>query len=341
MDATNGEIFAITSVPEFDPNILSKNTNASAVALLTSDPKKPFFNRAVSGLYPPGSIAKLAVAAGALGENLIDPKKQILSTGAISIPNPFNPNLPDVFPDWKAHGWVDMVQALAVSSNVYFYAIGGGYENQRGLGVSGIEQYLRLFGFGEKTNIDIPGEKSGSLPDPTKKQGGRNWSIGDTYHLAIGQGDLQVTPVQMAVYTGAIASKGTLFYPHVATALVDKDKKIIERFSYAPKKTNILPEPIFDILQEGMREAVKNGTASGLSSLPISVAAKTGTAEIGDTGRVNSWSIGFFPADKPRVAFTILMENGARSNTIGGTFVASQMIQWMADTQFLETLEQP
>ncbi len=339
MDLENGEILAIASVPEFNPNVLSKGAEKSVVDKLTSDPKKPFFNRTVSGLYPPGSIAKIAVAAGALDEKLIDPKKQILSTGSISLPNPFNPELPDIFPDWKAHGWVDMIHALSVSSNVYFYAIGGGYEDQKGLGVSGIERYLKLFGFGEKTGIDLVGEKEGSLPDPTKKQGGRTWSIGDTYHLAIGQGDLQVTPIQMAVYTAAIASKGTIFYPHIVKAVLDKNKKIVERFSYAPRKTEILPENIFDILHEGMRQAVRSGTAAGLSGLPISVAAKTGTAEIGETGRVNSWSIGFLPADQPRIAFTILMENGARANTIGGTFVASQLIQWIADTQFLQTLE--
>jgi len=340
MNPKTGEILAIASVPEFNPNILSKSADKSDVSKLTNDPKKPFFNRTVSGLYPPGSIAKIAVAAGALNENLIDPKKQILSTGSITLPNPFNPELPDIFPDWKAHGWVDMVKALSVSSNVYFYTIGGGYEDQKGLGVSGIERYLKLFGFGEKTGIDLVGEKEGSLPDPTKKQGGRTWSIGDTYHLAIGQGDLQVTPIQMAVYTAAIASKGTIFYPHIVKAVLDKNKKIVERFSYAPQKTAILREDIFNILHEGMREAVHSGTASGLSGLPISIAAKTGTAEIGDTGRVNSWSIGFLPYDNPKIAFTILMENGARTNTIGATFVASEMIRWMADTQFLQTLDE-
>ena len=339
MDLATGEILAIASVPEFNPNILSKGADKSDVSKLTNDPKKPFFNRTVSGLYPPGSIAKIAVAAGALAENLIDPKKQILSTGSITLPNPFNPELPDIFPDWKAHGWVDMVKALSVSSNVYFYAIGGGYENQKGLGVSGIERYLKLFGFGEKTGIDLVGEKEGSLPDPTKKQGGRTWSIGDTYHLAIGQGDLQVTPIQMAVYTAAIASKGTIFYPHIVKAVLDKNKKIVERFSYTPQKTAILQEEIFNILHEGMREAVQSGTASGLSGLPMSIAAKTGTAEIGETGRVNSWSIGFLPYEQPRIAFTILMENGARTNTIGATFVASEMIRWMADTKFLQTLD--
>ena len=339
LDLSNGEVLAIASAPEFDPNILSKNTEKSVVQKLITDPKKPFFLRSVSGLYPPGSIAKLAVAAGALNEHIIDPKKQILSTGSISVPNPFNKDLPTIFPDWKAHGWVDMVRALAVSSNVYFYAIGGGYEDQQGLGVSDIERYLRLFGFGEKTGIDLPGEKQGSLPDPKAKQGGRKWSIGDTYHLAIGQGDLQVTPVQMAVYVSAIASRGTLLYPHIVRATVGKNKKVIEQFSYTPKKVTILPDEVFTILHEGMREAVRSGTASGLSGLPVSIGAKTGTAELGDTGRVNSWSIGFLPYENPKIAFAILMENGDRNNTIGATFVASEVIRWISDTNFLQKIE--
>lgn len=340
MDAENGEILALASIPEFDPNILVANTSKKTIQNLISNPEKPFLNRAVSGLYPPGSTVKLAVSAGALNENIIDPQKQILSTGSISIPNPYHPDKPSIFPDWKALGWVDMRRAIAFSSDVYFYTVGGGFGDQKGLGVWNLEKYFSLFGFAEKTGIDLPGEKQGSLPDPNRDQErGRKWSIGDTYHLAIGQGDMQVTPIEIAVYAAAIASRGTLFYPHIAKAIVDKNKKIIENFSYTPKRTGLVKNDIFTIIQEGMRRGVLEGTASGLSSLPIEVAAKTGTAEIGDTGRVDSWSLGFLPYKKPKIAFAVVMENGDKHNTIGATFVVSQVLQWMAQTNFLDKLK--
>lgn len=339
LDARSGEILALSSIPEFDPNILLRGSDSETIQKLLNHPGRPFFNRAVAGLYPPGSIVKPAVAAGALAERIIDPQKQILSTGSISLPNPYDAAHPNVFPDWKAHGWVDMRRAIAVSSNVYFYSIGGGFEDQIGLGVARIKTYLKLFGFGEKTGIDLAGEKDGYLPNETKKkENGRNWTIGDTYNLSIGQGDLLVTPLQMAVYAATIASKGKMPYPHLALAIVDENKKVLETFSYPPKKENILNGDIFKVLHESMREAVLRGTAQGLSGFSISVAAKTGTAEVGDTDRVHSWSIGFFPYDDPKVAFAILMDSGPRSNLVGATFVAAETLRWMEETGFLSKL---
>lgn len=339
LDVRSGEILALLSVPEFDPNILLSGSDVKNVQGLLNNPGRPFFNRAISGLYPPGSIVKPAIAAGALAENIIDPEKKILSTGSISLPNPYDASRPNVFPDWKAHGWVDMRHAIAVSSNVYFYSIGGGFGDQAGLGVARIKKYLKLFGFGEKTGIDLGGEKEGYLPDEAqKKEGGRDWSIGDTYNLSIGQGDLLVTPLQMAVYAATVASKGTMPYPHLARAVVDENKKVLETFSYPAKKENILNKDIFRIVHESMREAVLSGTAKGLSGFSIPVAAKTGTAEVGDTNRVHSWSIGFFPYDNPRVAFAILMDSGPRSNLVGATFVAAETLRWMESTGFLSKL---
>ena len=336
----SGEILALSSIPEFDPNILTEGADAGAVQKLLNHPARPFFNRAVSGLYPPGSIVKPAVAAGALAENIINPEKQILSTGSISLPNPYDVSRPNIFPDWKAHGWVDMRRAIAVSSNVYFFSIGGGFEEQIGLGISKIKKYLKLFGFGEKTGVDLGGEKEGYLPDETKKkESGRDWTIGDTYNISIGQGDILVTPLQMAVYAATIAGGGTMPYPHFARAIVDENKKVLEIFSYPPKKENILREDIFKILHESMRKAVMEGTAQGLSGLNIQVAAKTGTAEVGDTDRVHSWSIGFFPYDNPRIAFAILMDSGPRDNLVGATFVAAETIRWMEAMDFLSKLD--
>ncbi len=344
MDVTNGEIIAMVSVPEFDPNILvSGNKNSpEAVSALINNPKKPFLNRAVGGLYPPGSIVKPAVALGALAEHIITPEKQILSTGSISIPNPYFPDKPTVFKDWKAHGWVDMRRAIAVSSDVYFYEVGGGFGGQSGLGVNNLKKYFSLFGFGDRTGIDMPGEKEGYVPDAQNNKNNRAWNIGDTYHLSIGQGDFLVTPMQVAVYTSALASNGILEYPHLVKATMDNNKEVEERFDYSPKRSDLrdtIPEEYFTIIHEAMKGSATYGTASGLGGLPIAVAAKTGTAEIGDTGRVHSWSIGFFPYEKPRLAFTIMMESGSATNLVGGTYAASQMIQWMAQNNFLFKLD--
>ncbi len=341
IDVTNGEILALTSIPGFNPNMLSEKLTSEEFKKIINDPGLPFFNRALFGLYPPGSIVKPAIAAGALKEGVIDAEKEIITNGQLILPNPYFPDKPSIFLDWKNHGAVDMRRALAVSSDVYFYEIGGGFQSQQGLGAEGIKKYFRLFGFGDATGIDIFGEKTGNLPDITAKINGRSWSVGDTYHLAIGQGPLLVTPIQIAVYVAAIASRGNIFQPHIARAIVDENKNIIQQFIYSPKRTNILPNDIFSVIHDGMRQSALVGTASALGGLPIRVAAKTGTAEIGKTGRVHSWSIGFFPYEKPRLAYVILMESGSVHNLVGATYVASQMLQWMSETNFLESLDKP
>lgn len=339
-DVTNGEIVAYVSVPDFDPNVLNNPLTSQQFQQILNDPGRPFFNRGISGLYVPGSIVKPAVAAGALNEGVITPEKEIISTGALTLPNPYNPDKPSIFKDWKAHGAVDMRRAIAVSSDVYFYEVGGGFGTQKGLGIKKLNSYYHLFGLDEPTGIDLPNEKYGPLPDPSKpRRDGRDWSIGDTYHTSIGQGDMAVTPMQIARYVTTVASRGTVYRPHIATAIVDERGGVIKKISYDPVRTGILPDSIFTVLHEGMRESALHGTAQGLAGLSIPVAAKTGTAELGKTGRVNSWSMGFLPYEKPRLSFVILMENGSVHNLVGATYVASQTIQWMADHRFLDTMD--
>ena len=338
LNPKNGEVFSLVSFPEFDPNILSKGASQGVVNKLVTDSKKPFFNRAISGLYPPGSIIKPAVAAAALSEKIIDQKKEILSAGPIVLKNPFSPDKPDIFPDWKDHGWVDMKKALAISSDIYFYVIGGGYQDQNGLGVWNILKYLEKFGFNSITGVDLRGESKGTFPDPEKgTSDGRKWSVGDTYHISIGQGDLKVTPVAMSVYASILANSGVFYPPHLAKAVIGQNGKVLEKFSYLENSVDI-PKEIFGVVREGMRDAVKYGTAVGLSVYPVEVAAKTGTAEVGNTGRVHSWSIGFLPYDDPKIAWAIVMENGPIYNTVGATFVVSEMIQWIAENNFLDSL---
>lgn len=325
MDVYTGELIALVSYPEYDPSVLSEATSTAIINDYQQDERGPFLNRAVGGLYAPGSIIKPFLALGALKEGIITPEKQILSTGSLTIPNPYNPDNDSVFKDWRAHGLVDMRHAIAVSSDVYFYEVGGGYKSQPGLGISRIDQYMNLFGFGRATGINVAGEQEGVIPDPAWKElhfPGDPWRIGDTYHTAIGQYGMQVTLLQAVRAVAAIANSGSLLTPTIlkrpgalATAA--------EQLSFTDDE--------WQVVHEGMRLAVREGTAVGLNTPKVAIAAKTGTAELGASKKyVNSWVIGYFPYDKPRYAFAVMMERGPRSNTLGATYVMRQLIEWMS-----------
>jgi penicillin-binding protein 2 len=325
MDTETGEIIALSSFPDYSPQIVTDGKNANLIKQYSEDSRKPYLNKAVDGLYTPGSIVKPFLATGVLNEQLIDPLKTILSTGSISIPNEYDPEKKSVFTDWKAHGEVDMRKALAVSSNVYFYEVGGGFENQKGLGIDGIERYLRLYGFGgEIDDVFLKGQK-GIIPNPMWKEqnfDGDPWRIGDTYNTSIGQYGLQVTPIQVVKAMSAIANNGKIVEP---TIIFQDGNSHIKSYSTG------IPEKYYQIVREGMRMAVEEGTASGLDIPQVKIAAKTGTAEIGTTKKyVNSWVMGFFPYEKPKYVFTALMEKGPRENTVGGLYVMRQFIEWLA-----------
>ena len=322
MDIDNGEILMMTSFPEYSSDILTNSSDKKDISKYIADKRHPFLNRAVSGLYTPGSIVKPIMALAALNENVISPEKEILSTGSISLPNPYHPEKKSVFKDWKAHGWVDMRRALAVSSDVYFYEIGGGYQNQIGLGISKINEYMGMFGFGKLTNISLFEESEGVIPNPDWKKmffDGEEWNIGDTYHTSIGQYGFLVTPIQVVRATSALANDGILFNPVLIKGATDYD--------------SVLKIPIdkekFKIIKEGMRDSVKEGTAQGLNVPYLNIAAKTGTAELGVYKKyVNSWVIGFFPYEKPKYAFAVIMEHGPKENTLGGVYVMRQFFDW-------------
>ncbi len=323
LDVTNGELLALASYPDIDSQILTDGNNGEAISTFLTSKRKYFLNRAVSGLYTPGSIVKPFMGLAALEENIISPEKEIYSAGYISIPNPYDPTRETVFKDWKAHGWVDLRDALAVSSDVYFYAIGGGYEDQVGLGIRRIDEYMKLFGLAEKTGIDVIAEAVGTIPTPEWKEEvfGEDWLLGNTYHTSIGQYGFQVTPIQMVRAIAALANGGMLVTPHITI----QDKHTA---------TELIPgisDDHLEIIREGMREAVTRGTAQGLSTPTVRVAGKTGTAELGvKKDRVNSWVTGFFPYEEPRYAFVVVMEDGPVKNLIGGTYVMRQMLDWMA-----------
>lgn len=326
-----GEILAATSFPEYNPTVLSVNSPQEFVDDYRTDTRKPFFFRAFEGLYSPGSTFKTVVATGALAEGVVEPEYEIFSAGFIAIPNPYNPKEESRFYDWKAHGWVDMRRALAVSSNAYFYTIGGGFENVKGLGATMIANYARKFGLGSTVGVELP-EKEGLVPTPewkTKNQPSDPvWRVGDTYNLSIGQGMIQVTPIQMVQLVSLIAMNGASPQLHLVKEMRANDS-IDARQSAIPYKTTTISSDVFSVVKEGMRAAVVGGTASALSGLGVSVAGKTGTAEIGFGKTVNSWFIGFLPYENPQLALTIVLEGGDAKNLVGAPFVAREIVSWI------------
>lgn len=333
LDVNNGEMLSLVSWPEYNSQILSSGAPEDKIKNFLNDKKNPFLNRAISGLYAPGSIIKPLIAIAALNEEVVSPEKRIFSAGYISIPNPFFPDKESVFKDWKAHGWVDMKRAIAVSSDVYFYEVGGGYENITGVGIKKIEEYARMFGWGSETGIDLGGEKRGTVPSPElKKEFNPNdpiWRVGDTYNASIGQGYFHVTPIEMAVYAAALANNGKIIKPH----LINIQGLPLENSKGNPwivREINI-SRNYFDIVRQGMRMAVTEGTASILNVWDTKIAAKTGTAEIGAAKKyVNSWVIGFWPYENPKYAFVVVMEKGPHDNVVNASYVMRQLFDWMS-----------
>lgn len=322
-DVHTGEIISLVTYPQFDSNLLTNGQDREAINAMLNDPHDPFLNRVIFGLYTPGSIMKPYVALGALNESVIDASTNIISRGQIEIPNPYDPDNPSIFTDWKAHGSVDARKALAVSSNVYFYVIGGGFKDQEGLGIKRIEEYFRKFGFGEAVTGRLFDGPSGTIPNPEWKEknfDGDPWRLGDTYFTSIGQYGVQVTPLQVVRALGALVNGGKVMDPIL---IKGENPRVVNEI-------NDIDEKYFKVVREGMREGVLSGTAKGLDMSEVAIAAKTGTAELGvSKARVNSWVTGFFPYENPKYAFTIVMEKGSRTNFIGGVAVARQLFDWM------------
>lgn len=324
MDIKTGELLAITSFPEYDGNILSLGEDSKVINGYFTDKRKVFLNRTVSGLYSPGSIVKPFLGYAALIENIISPLQVIFSNGSISIPNPYFPEKKSVFKDHGSFGYVDMRKAIAISSDVYFYEIGGGFESQKGLGIMNIDKYSRIFGIGEKTGINIGGEKDGNIPTPewkAKTFKNEPWRVGDTYNTAIGQYGFQVTPIQMVRAVAGIANMGTIYTPHVTHADLNFETPVI-----IP-----VDQTKMSVIHEGMRMAVTEGTCMALNLANIKVAAKSGTAQVGlGNTNTNSWIIGFFPYDNPKYAFALVMERGPKEASGNATRVMSEVIDYMS-----------
>jgi len=318
IDPRNGKVLAMVSFPEYDNNAFVKGMSNKEYEKIANNPNWPLLNRAIAGLYPSGSTIKPMIASAALTEGVITPTKQINCPGYLTLYDVYNRNILWTKNDWKAHGPTDMIKALAESCDVYFYTIGGGYGDIKGLGADKIKQYLDLFGLGKFTGIDLPGEADGFIPTPqwkeeTKKE---QWYIGDTYNISIGQGDLLVTPLQITMAISAIANNGTLFKPQL---IQNKDPEITA--------SNFIAANILDTVKKGMREAVISGSSRSLADLPVYAAAKTGTAEAPGNKAAHGWFTVFAPYENPEIVLTILIENGGEGSAVSAP-VAKQVLNW-------------
>jgi penicillin-binding protein 2 len=322
IDPRTGAVLALVSYPSYDNNAFSGGISTADYQKLLDDKDNPLFNRAIAAEYPPGSTFKPMVAAAALQENVISPTRQITDNGSISVGS-------WSFVDWKAHGQVDMVKAIAQSCDVYFYTVGGGYGDIKGLGSDNIKKYADMFGLGKLTGIDIPGEKSGLIPDATWKKAERNepWYIGDTYHESIGQGDVLTTPLQIANYTAAIANGGTLYQPQLVNRIVDGSGQTVRTIDKKVLNQNFISPENIAWVQKGMRENVVSGSGHSLATLKVEAAGKTGTAQYAGNTKTHAWYTVYAPYQQPEIVMAIMLEGGGEGHDASAP-IAKDILEW-------------
>ncbi|MEA1926220.1 MAG: penicillin-binding protein 2 [Patescibacteria group bacterium] len=329
LDPRNGGVRALVNIPSYDNNLFAKKITTNEYQDLISDRHKPLLNRAISGEYPPGSTFKPMIAAIGLQEGVITKHTSLNCPGSIRIGE-------WIFPDWKTHGHTDVKKAIAESCDVFFYAVGGGWNNISGLGINKMNRYCEIFGFGDILGIDLPGEAAGNMPDEDWKfkKFGEKWYIGDSYHAAIGQGFVAVTPLQLASAIATIANGGTLYRPHVADAIIDirtgKERKIKPEII----EDNFIAKENIRIVQEGMRETVAGSSGSGrsLNSLKITSAGKTGTSQFGNEDKTHSWYVAFAPYENPEIAMVVLFEGGGDGHS-WAVPAAKEILKWYFDEE--------
>ncbi|MEK7097397.1 MAG: penicillin-binding protein 2, partial [Patescibacteria group bacterium] len=311
MDVNTGGILSMVSLPDYDNNLFSTQISSTDYQKLVMDESYPMFDRAIKGTYPPGSIIKIVMAAAGLSEGVITTNTAFDTPPEIKIGD-------YTFPDWKDHGVTDIERAIAESNNIFFYSIGGGFDKIKGIGINNIKKYWKLFGLGEKTGIDLPGEAEGLLPDPEwkKKVKNESWYIGDTYHVSIGQGDLLVTPIQMLRATTAIANGGKLLEPQLVRKITNQKGEVIEEFGPKVERENFISPSIIKTIQKGMRLTVTGGSAQNLNDLPVSVAGKTGTAQFLNNEKTHAWFECYAPYENPQIAVVVLIDGGGGGHEI-------------------------
>jgi len=315
MDAQNGDILACTSQPDYDLNILGGFTEASAWQAIVNDPRNPLFDRTIQTRYPPGSTYKIISAIAALEDSVAKPSTTFYCTGHFKFGNK-----DFLCHRGHGHGSVDMTRAIQVSCNSYFYNL------VRRIGFERWTKYGKMFGFGQKTGVDIPDEQTATIPSPEyfdKLYGKRGWTEGYIISLGIGQGEMGASPMQMVRYVAALGNFGTLLQPRFVRAYRDKNSGAIVELPTVQEKLPI-SKSTFDLVRNGMLLAVENGTGGRARVPNVKVAGKTGTAQ-NPHGEDHAWFICFAPFEKPTVAIAVLVENAG----FGGTIAAPIAGEWL------------
>lgn len=314
IEVKTGAVICLVSRPAFDPTVFLGRVDAAAWNTLVGNPSKPFFNRAVTSGYPPGSTMKPAVALAALHRGLADRSTRLQPcTGSLRYGN-------RTFRCWGVHGSVNLVEALAVSCNVYFYQLG-----QR-IGLDSLTGHARALGLGKATGIDIPSEGAGNIPNRAwldERYGKGRWGAGSVLNFSIGQGEVLATPLQMACLYGAIANGGVTCQPHVL-ARVDSAGRTIWR---TPVKQTTLPVSQADlaVVRLGLDRVVEYGTGTAARMREVTISGKTGTAQ-NPPRPDHAWFVGYAPSDDPQVVFAVLVENAGHGGTVSAP-IARQLVR--------------
>jgi len=333
LDPRDGTVKSLVSFPDYDNTKVSGGMTKDEYDTLINDKTNPLLNRAISGEYPSGSSIKPFIATVALADGVISRDTSFDTPAKIEIGQ-------WAFPDWKWHtGSTNVVRAIAESNNIFFYAVGGGWGPiQNGLGPERIKKGLEKFGFGQKIGIDILGERAGFIPTPEwkKKVVGESWYIGNTYNMSIGQGDLLVTPMQIANATAAIANGGTLYKPHFVKKVLDGDGNAVKDFladDFVSSK-NIFSREDIETVREGMRLTITGGSAHSSfgDDFPLEVAGKTGTAQYGNEEKTHAWFTSFAPYNNPELVVTVLVEGGGEGSRVSAP-IASDILHWWSENR--------
>lgn len=311
IDPRNGAVRAMVSRPGYDPNwfvhgISSKNWNS-----INNDPNYPMNNKVITGEYPPGSTFKIVTGSAALELKKVGLNESIFDGG-------FHPMVPTMGnAGGEVLGWLTFIKALAMSDNVYFYELG--YR----VGIDNIEKYAHIFGFGERTGIDLEGESKGLVASKKVKRKiwDEDWRLGDTFNAAIGQGFNLTTPIQLSVMLSIVANGGTKYQPYLVDSIINSDGSLFEKPKRAEGKYIDVSQQTIDYIRMGMSATTQEGgTASYFAGLPKPIAGKTGTAE-NSHGRDHGLFVAYGPVDDPELVVVCIVEQGGFGSIAAGPIV--------------------
>jgi penicillin-binding protein 2 len=362
MNPQNGQILGMVSLPSYDDNIFAKEIGEDYLKL-EKDERRPLINYAIGGLYPPGSTFKMITSAAALAEGVISPETTVTDAGPIYLPNRYFPDdlsQAQKFVSWNhkygtVHGALNVVQALARSNDIFFYYMGGGFPDQFvGLGQKRLTKWMELFGYGENTGIDLPGEVVAEVPtDQWKRQlFAETWTTGDSYNMAIGQGYVLATPLQVLVETMAVANGGTIYEPRVVHHMTDANGGLQQDFEPVVVRKLPISDENMGYIRQGMWEVMNTTYGTGYAArVPgIEMGGKTGTAEFceyipeeldcrrdkDDNLPTHAWFSAFAPYENPEIAVVVFLYNGGE-----GSAAAAPVAQKILQAYFSEIAPRP